>query len=344
MNKNILAILFALLLASPWITAHAQGEGSQPVVHAVMFWQAGCPHCEETLAQTLPPLQETYGAQFELRLVEVVSVDDIQALYEIGAAYGLNKEDVGVPMLILGDDLLVGSDQVREQLPALIEEHLAQGGIDWPTNPALQAFLPATQASVTPTAPSLVDVAPEEPKNNGFTLAVGILVFMAAALVYSLAAFYRGQAFSLPAWGDWLIPALIVVGIGVAGYLSYIETQPVEPLCGPIGDCKSVQHSKYAVLFDILPVGIFGLLGYFGLLAAWLARRFLPALEKYAAVAFWGMAFFAVVFSIYLTYLEPFVIHAVCIWCLSSAVMVTLLLLLGLPPAVRMFSLPEDGD
>ncbi|MBI5298490.1 MAG: vitamin K epoxide reductase family protein [Chloroflexi bacterium] len=337
MKKFILATLFALLLASPWITAQAQGD--QPIVRAVMFWQMGCPHCEETLEQTLPPLQEKYGAQFELRLIEVASVDDIKTLYDVGAAYGLTREETGVPMLILGEDLLVGSDQVREQLPALIEERLAQGGIDWPTNPILAEFLPAGSP-----APALVDVAPEKPKNDGFALAIGIMVFMAAALIYSLTAFYRGQVFPLPAWGDWLIPVLIVIGIGVAGYLSYIETQPVEPICGPIGDCKSVQHSEQAVLFGILPVGIFGLLGYFGLLAAWLARRYLPALEKPATVGFWGMAFFAVVFSLYLTYLEPFVIHAVCIWCLSSAVLVTLLLLLGLPPAVRMFSLPEDME
>lgn len=339
MKKIILATLFALLLASPWITAHAQGDTPQPIVRAVMFWQMGCPHCEETLEQTLPPLQEKYGAQFELRLVEIVGVNDIKKLYEVGAAYGLEKEEVGVPMLLLGGDLLVGSDEVREQLPALIEKHLAQGGVDWPTNPILAEFLPAA-----PPAPALVDVAPEKPENDGFALAIGIMVFMAAALIYSLAAFSSGKVFPLPAWGDWLIPVLIVIGIGVAGYLSYIETQPVEPICGPIGDCKSVQHSKYAILFDILPVGIFGLLGYFGLLAAWLARRLLPALEKYAAVAFWGMAFFAVVFSLYLTYLEPFVIHAVCIWCLSSAVLVTLLLLLGLPPLVRVFSLPEDEN
>ncbi len=338
MKKIIPVLLLTLLFAGQFITARAQAT-PQPVVRAVMLWQAGCPHCEETLEQTLPPLQKKYGAQFELRLIEVVSVDDIQALYEVGAAYGLDKEAVGVPMLILGDDVLVGSDQVREQLPALIEKHLALGGVDWPTNPVLAEFLPTGLP-----APALVDVAPEKPKNDGFALAIGIMVFMAAVLIYSLAAFSSGKVFPLPAWGDWLIPVLIVIGIGVAGYLSYIETQPVEPICGPIGDCKSVQHSEQAVLFGILPVGIFGLLGYFGLLAAWLARRLLPALEKPATVAFWGMAFFAVVFSLYLTYLEPFVIHAVCIWCLSSAVLVTLLLLLGLPPAVRMFSLPEDME
>jgi len=78
------------------------------------------------------------------------------------------------------------------------------------------------------------------------------------------------------------------------------------------------------------------------LLAAWLTRRFIPKLEKPAAIGFWGMAFFAVIFSLYLTYLEPFVIKAVCLWCLTSAVIVTLLLLLGTPPALRQFSLLEE--
>jgi uncharacterized membrane protein len=343
MKKFIPVLLLTLLFASQFITARAQAT-PQPVVHAVMLWQAGCPHCEETLEQTLPPLQEKYGAQFDLLLVEVASVDDIKMLYEIGAAYGLTREETGVPMLILGDQVLVGSEQVRDQLPALIEEHLAQGGVDWPPNPILKDFLPTGAPAPLVESPILVDAAPEKPKNDGFTLAIGIMVCMAAALLYSLFAFAQGQSFSLPAWGDWLIPVLIVIGIGVAGYLSYIETQPVEPFCGPIGDCKSVQHSKYAILFNVLPVGIFGLLGYLGLLAAWLARRFTPWLEKPAAVAFWGMAFFAVVFSLYLTYLEPFVIHAVCIWCLSSAVLATLLLLLGLPPVVRLFSLPGDME
>jgi uncharacterized membrane protein len=136
----------------------------------------------------------------------------------------------------------------------------------------------------------------------------------------------------------------IIIGIGVAGYLSYVETQSVEAICGPVGDCNAVQQSRYAKLFDVLPVGVLGLLGYISLLAAWLARRFMPALEKPASIVFFGMAFFAVIFSLYLTYLEPFVIKAVCIWCLTSAVIVTLLLLLGTPPAVLRFAIPDEDE
>jgi uncharacterized membrane protein len=96
-------------------------------------------------------------------------------------------------------------------------------------------------------------------------------------------------------------------------------------------------------LFDILPVGVLGLLGYIALLAAWLAQKFIPKLKKASAIGFWGLAFLAVIFSLYLTYLEPFVIRAVCIWCLSSAMIVTLLLLLGTPHAVYQFAI-QDKD
>ncbi len=47
---------------------------------------------------------------------------------------------------------------------------------------------------------------------------------------------------------DWLIPVVIVFGIGAAGYLSHVETQEVAAVCGPVGDCNAVQNSPYAIL------------------------------------------------------------------------------------------------
>ncbi len=184
-----------------------------------------------------------------------------------------------------------------------------------------------------------------EMRDGGFTLAIVIMAAMTVAILYSLIAFAFGKSFSIPSWSDWLVPVLIVIGMGVAIYLSYVETQSVQAVCGPVGDCNTVQQSRYAKLFDVLPVGFLGLIGYVALLASWLARRFVPQLERPAAIGFFGMTFFAVIFSLYLTYLEPFVIKAVCSWCLTSAVIVTLLLLLGIPDAIRQFapSGSEDG-
>lgn len=188
-----------------------------------------------------------------------------------------------------------------------------------------------------------------ETQSNGFALAIAIMIGMVAALVFVGALWARAwksgfaSAPSQPAWMEAALLALIAVGLGVAGYLTYVETQAVAPVCGPVGDCESVQTSDYARLFGILPVGLFGMMGYVAILAAWLWGRFRSdRLADYAPLAVHGMAIFGVLFSLYLTFLEPFVIKAVCIWCLSSAVVMTLLMLLTLPPALASFAPETD--
>ena len=319
-----------------------------PVVRAVMFWMDGCPHCEDVIQNVLPPLYKKHGAQFELLMIEVVDIQDVETLFRVAASYNIPKEQTGVPFLIIDDQVLVGSAEVQNRLSSLIDSHLAQGGVDWPSNPILIDLLPEASPASVITSDLIAVKETELPadnaseRKNGFTLAIIIMAGMTVVLLYGVIAFILGKSLILPNWTDWLIPVLLVVGFGVAAYLSYVETQSVEAICGPIGDCNTVQQSHYARLFDILPVGVLGLMGYIALLAAWLVRRFIPRLEKPAAIGFFGMAFFAVIFSLYLTYLEPFVIRAVCIWCLTSAVIVTLLLLLGTPVAIRQFALSED--
>ena len=135
-----------------------------------------------------------------------------------------------------------------------------------------------------------------------------------------------------------------LAGLAVAGYLTYVETQLVQAVCGPVGDCNAVQSSSYARLFGVLPVGVLGAAGYVGILAAWLLNRLgRGRLAAKAPVAVLVMTLFGVIFSIYLTYLELFVIRAVCIWCLTSAVIITLLMLLSLKPELQAFA-PDDEE
>lgn len=329
-------LLLVLVLALHPMPVQAQG---QPVVQAVMFWMDGCPHCHEVLERVLPPLQEKYGSQLQIHLIEVASKEDIDHLYEIATGYGFAQDEVGVPFLVIGEHVLIGSDQIPAELPRLIEGYLGEGGVE--VAAALRPLLPDASAPTSnlPAGP-MTPASTESPaqRDNGFTLAVIVMSGMVASLVYSAVAFVRGKTFDFPVWGEWLVPVIIMIGIGVAGYLSFVETQAVQAVCGPVGDCNAVQQSPYARLLGFLPVGVLGLIGYLGLLGAWLVQKFIPTLNKPAAVAFYGMAFFAVVFSLYLTYLEPFVIKAVCLWCLSSAVMVTVLLLLGTPIAIGSYS------
>jgi uncharacterized membrane protein len=131
---------------------------------------------------------------------------------------------------------------------------------------------------------------------------------------------------------------LTIIGLAVAGYLTYVETQAVAAVCGPVGDCNAVQTSSYSRLFGLIPVGLIGMAGYVAILAVWLWGRFGSGrLADYAPLAVHGMTIVAVAFSLYLTFLEPFVIKAVCIWCLTSAVVITLVMLLSLPAALASF-------
>jgi len=333
--KRVILFL-ALLLALRATPVHAQT--SQPVVHAVMFWMAGCPHCENVIANVLPPLREKYGAQFDLFMIEVKGSQDVDMLYRVAASYKFTKEQTGVPFLIIGDQVLIGSDQVDGQLPALIDEHLTRGGVDFPANPILADLLPTTSPS---------PVTESAPRNNGFTLAAVVLIGMTVTILYALFSLLMGKLYFRADWMDKAIPWFALIGLGVAAYLTYVETQPVQPFCGPIGDCKAVQASSYARLWGILPIGVLGAFGYIAILAAWWAGRLrqnLGWVSTYAPIALYGMALFGTIFSVYLTYLEIFVIKAVCIWCISSAIIIALLLLLSLDSALRTFAPPSDED
>jgi uncharacterized membrane protein len=107
----------------------------------------------------------------------------------------------------------------------------------------------------------------------GNTLAVIVLVGMITALIgivlYLSRSHRKGPSQSL----TWLIPVLCAVGLGVAGYLAYVETTQVSAVCGPVGDCNTVQQSEYAHLFGI-PIGVLGLLGYDAMGIAWIISRF----------------------------------------------------------------------
>jgi uncharacterized membrane protein len=137
---------------------------------------------------------------------------------------------------------------------------------------------------------------------------------------------------------DWLIPILALAGLAVAAYLSNVEVRHVEAVCGPVGDCNSVNQSQYARLFGVLPIGILGFSGFLAILAAWTMRRWGSGkIALLGAAGILGMTAFGTLFSVYLTFLEPFVIGATCLWCLSSATIMTTLFILALKPGRQAF-------
>jgi uncharacterized membrane protein/thiol-disulfide isomerase/thioredoxin len=309
----------------PAATSEGLDTPGLPVVHILLFWTSDCHACRTVVSEALPPLKERYAGQFMVKYVDVVTGDDVAQFYQVAAAFGISKEQAEIPMLIVGDRVLIGAEQIPAELPGLVELYLAVGGVELPDITRL------VEAASSPDP-----VLPDRP--DGFNLALGVMAFMIAALLISTAAILRGRSLPLtlrPSWLDALFILLALVGLGVALYLAYVETQAVTAVCGPVGDCNAVQSGPYARLFGVLPIGVLGAAGYLLILAAWILKRFRDGqLAGYASLAIFGMTFFGTLFSLYLTYLEPFVIKAVCAWCLTSAMLITLLLLINISPSL----------
>src|SRR5690606_38431760 len=106
---------------------------------------------------------------------------------------------------------------------------------------------------------------------TGNSLSVIVLLGMVVAVATSFRSPAAGQAALAPAWQRRAIPVLIVAGLLVAAYMTFVETTGTEAVCGPVGDCNTVQQSRYATLFGFLPLGVLGLLGYAVMGLAWLA-------------------------------------------------------------------------
>ena len=131
------------------------------------------------------------------------------------------------------------------------------------------------------------------------------------------------------------ILVLSVIGIGIAGYLTYVHYEGLKVLCLSGGSCETVQASRYAKL-DGVPVAVLGLAGYIGILGSLAVRG------ELGRVAGFAIALIGFGFSLYLTYRELFTIKAVCQWCVSSAVLMTLLAVLTAIRALRYEPPPPD--
>ena len=135
------------------------------------------------------------------------------------------------------------------------------------------------------------------------------------------------------------IALLALVGLFVALYLWLHALGFGGPIKCGTGGCDTVQASPYAVFLGI-PVAFYGVVGYLSILVvAIVALRPAALLEPRWNLLLVGLATVGVAFTGYLTYLELFVIHAICRWCVGSAVIITVIWIVSLlslrSPAIR---------
>jgi uncharacterized membrane protein len=118
-----------------------------------------------------------------------------------------------------------------------------------------------------------------------------------------------------------LLALLALVGVGIALYLTLYKVGVIGVLSCSIGSCETVNTSKWSMLFGI-PIATWGLAAYLTLLVTAMVgssesrEQSVPIAQLLVAIAGWS-----VLFSAWLTYQELFVIHAICIWCVTSALL-----------------------
>jgi len=157
-------------------------------------------------------------------------------------------------------------------------------------------------------------------------IAIIVLIGMVASVISIIISMLFGEEKG-SSWPRWVIPVLCGIGMAIAVYLSVIELTRTEAICGPVGDCHTVQASPYAMIGGLIPVGVLGVAGYIGIGITWiLAERSSGRLRRWSVRMMWGLSLVGTLFSIYLTFLEPFVIGATCSWCLTSAVIMVMIL------------------
>jgi uncharacterized membrane protein len=415
-------ILIALLLIAVLLTNSAAVSAEElPVVRAILFYSPNCGHCHKVITQDLPPLFDNYGDQLLILYIDITTQGGNELFISTLEEMEYPLDQAGVPLMIIGETILVGSQQIPMELPGLIEAGLESGGIMWPPTPTMAEVLtaegfidPTTGAGITPTpdpemaatlaaiqtqeaeeredptptneestptssptepikptitliptntaTPSIVEgdgdsetsIFEEQPNldNNrelnfnqfgerfaqditANTIAVVVLAAMIGLVVWIGIQFM--QANTPKMWPEYILPVLLVIGLIIAFYLATVEVSGNEAICGPVGDCNAVQQSKYSKLFGFLPVAVLGIIGYFLIGGAWqLARRVNnEKLKFYAKIAMFLFSLFGLLFFIYLTFLEPFVIGATCAWCLSSAIIFSLINLYATPVALN---------
>ncbi len=388
MRKLFFVFCFLFFVVTP--VAFAQENESEPVVQAVLFYSPTCPHCHYVITEILIPMQEQYGEA--LQILGLSTQEEVGAsLYQAAVVhYEIPESRRGVPLLIVADMLMVGSVEVEEQFPPIVEAGFAGEGIPWPDFPALFEVFPdlltgvvgdevpadtSTESEaaaieeaeeVVPEEPVVeVEIVPEEggveeetavtspsqstetandsldiaaadianteatkPSPDPVGMAVGgvVMVGMLLALGFALSRFMVRKVNTAVTLQQWAIPVISAIGLGIALYLGYVEVNHVDAVCGPVGECNIVQSSPYARLLGV-PVAVWGVLNYLAILALWFWQQRTQGAGHQFAI--WSLIILSVggtFYSIFLTGLELFVIHAVCAWCLSSAIVTTILM------------------
>ncbi|MBN1218414.1 MAG: hypothetical protein JXM69_05775 [Anaerolineae bacterium] len=136
--KPGLAPLLPVIAPDETSPAPANQMATTSTARILYFYATDCPHCHTVEAEVLDPLSAKYGLQVEIKMIEISAPANYELLIRAEEMFGISSDRRGIPTLIIGDQALIGEEPIRAQLPDLVEQGLAKGGVDWPALPGLE--------------------------------------------------------------------------------------------------------------------------------------------------------------------------------------------------------------
>jgi uncharacterized membrane protein len=131
----------------------------------------------------------------------------------------------------------------------------------------------------------------------------------------------------------WISFALAFLGALDGAYLLIYKLTNNNAMCLGNGGCHDVNFSAYSEIGGI-PVSVFGIAAFLVIAGILLLEPRMKFMAENGSLAIFGISLAGVAFSAYLTWLEIYVIHAICPFCVASAVIITLIFILAI---IRLF-------
>jgi thiol-disulfide isomerase/thioredoxin len=139
-NQFIIRVKYFVLLLS-LLPLGRTVYADEPVIHALLFYSPSCPHCHTVITEDLPPLLDKYGDQILILGINTYTEMGNELFSAAVRHFDIPQERLGVPMLIVGETVLVGAYEIPQLFPEIITKGLVSGGIDWPDIPGLAQLL-----------------------------------------------------------------------------------------------------------------------------------------------------------------------------------------------------------
>jgi len=128
--------------------------------------------------------------------------------------------------------------------------------------------------------------------------------------------------------------AFVIVGLLISIYMTIYKITNDGRMCLGSGDCSTVNNSRYAEV-NGFPVAGIGIIGYAAILAVLFLERRPGFFEQNGTLLIFGMALAGFLFTLWLIYVELALIHAICPFCVTSQVAMTLIFIIAVIRLIR---------